>query len=98
MTITKSEIVEKLYNTADLSQIKCASIVESFFDIIKNELEKGNSVKVSRFGKWDVRQKNQRRGRNPQTGEELIIDGRKIVAFKASASLKNKINGISFEP
>jgi len=71
MTLTKIEIVDMLYEHIGLPKNGCIKIVESFFDIIKSELEKGNPVMVSGFGKWTVKSKKVRIGRNPQTGDDL---------------------------
>lgn len=66
--------------------------VDSVFEIIKDELGKGKAVKISGFGKWTVKAKKKRKGRNPQTGEALTIDARKVVTFKPSQVLKATIN------
>ena len=71
MTLNKIEIVDMLYEHIGLPKNGCIKIVESFFDIIKSELEKGNPVMVSGFGKWTVKSKKVRIGRNPQTGDDL---------------------------
>ena len=92
MPITKNEMVDMLYDQLNISKRNCNSIVESFFDIIKSELEQGNTVKISGFGKWAVRSKKERKGRNPQTGEEMIIDARRVVSFKGSPVLIKTIN------
>lgn len=92
MPITKNEMVDMLYDQLNISKRNCNSIVESFFDIIKSELEQGNTVRISGFGKWTVRSKKERKGRNPQTGEEMIIDARKVVSFKGSPVLIKTIN------
>jgi integration host factor subunit alpha len=92
MALTKIEIVNMLYEHIGLPKNECVRIVESFFDIIKSELEKGNSIMVSGFGKWTVNSKKARRGRNPQTGKDLTIDARKVVTFKPSAVLRDEMN------
>jgi integration host factor subunit alpha len=66
--------------------------LESVFEIIKDELDKGKAVKISGFGKWTVKSKKKRNGRNPQTGEALTIDARKVITFKPSNVLKNAVN------
>jgi len=88
MPITKIDMVSMLYNQLNISRKECTNIVESFFKIIKTELEKSNPVMISGFGKWTVRSKKGRKGRNPQTGEELFIKPRKVVTFKASKMLE----------
>jgi len=92
MPITKTEMVDILYNQAGLSRKSCLNIVDSFFKVIKSELGKGNPVMISGFGKWVVNSKRERKGRNPQTGEAIIIDARKVVSFKASKKLVNDLN------
>lgn len=92
MSMTKSEIIESLCEQTGLTKKDCVSAVESTFEIIKDELEKGNAVKVSGFGKWTVNSKRARNGRNPQTGDRLTIDARKVVTFKPSMILKDSLN------
>ena len=92
MSMTKSEIIESLSEQTGLTKKECVSAVESTFEIIKDELEKGNSVKVSGFGKWTVNSKRARNGRNPQTGDRMTIDARKVVTFKPSLVLKDTLN------
>jgi integration host factor subunit alpha len=92
MTVTKIEIINMLNEHIGLPKNGCIRIVESFFDIIKSELEKGSPVKISEFGKWTVNSKKARRGRNPQTGEDLTIEARKVVTFKASPVLRDAVN------
>jgi len=77
MAITKAELVRNLHANTGFSKGKSVKIVESTFELMKNELEKGKDVLISGFGKWSVRAKNPRRGRNPQTGEELTLDARR---------------------
>lgn len=91
MALTKFEIVGMLYQQMGIPKIECMAIVERFFDIIKAELEKGNPVKVSGFGKWTVKSKRARNGRNPQSGEAIIIDAKKVITFKPSHVLKDII-------
>jgi integration host factor subunit alpha len=92
MTITKKELIDAHYEQAGLSKKGCVSAVESTFEIIKDELEKGNPVKISGFGKWTVKSKKERKGRNPQTGDSMTIDARKVVIFKPSLILKDALN------
>ena len=94
MSLTKIDIVNSIYDQLGISRKDCVDIVESVFEIIKDELDKGNSVKISRFGKWTVKAKKKRRGRNPRTGEELMIDAKRVVTFKPSAVLRNTVNSI----
>ena len=89
--MTKIEVVNMLYENIGIPKNECINLVESVFEIIKSELEKGNPVMVSGFGKWKVKAKKERRGRNPKTGEDVTIAARKIVTFKASPVLKATI-------
>jgi len=91
MTMTKREIAELISNELGYQKKECYRLVESFFDIIKDELARGNEVMISGFGKWSVKEKRQRRGRNPQTGEERVIQARKVVGFKYSLRLRETI-------
>ena len=90
MAITKSEIIDLLYEKIGLTKKECVSAVESTFEIIKNELEKGNPVNISGFGKWTVKSKRERNGRNPQTGKSMTLDARKVVTFKSSPVLRKQ--------
>ena len=92
MAITKSEIIDLLYEKTGLSKKECASSVEATIDIIKSELGKGNDIKISGFGKWTVKSKKARIGRNPQTGEDVTIEARKVVTFKQSVVLRDALN------
>jgi integration host factor subunit alpha len=92
MALTKIEIVDMLNEHIGIPKVECIRIVESFFDIIKSELERGSPVMVSGFGKWRVNSKKARRARNPQTGEDVIIEARKVVTFRPSAVLKDELN------
>ena len=91
MTLTKNEIINSMYEQFDIPQKECTQITVSIFDIIKEELENGNPVMVSGFGKWTVRSKRQRNGRNPKTGERIVIDARKVVTFKPSFHLRDEV-------
>jgi integration host factor subunit alpha len=92
MTLTKIEIVNMLNEHIGIPKVECTRIVESFFDIIKSELDKGNPVMVSGFGKWTVKAKRERKGMNPKTGESIAIKARKVVTFKPSAVLRDVVN------
>lgn len=92
MKMTKSEIIDMLNEHIGIPKVECVRIVESFFDIIKSELENGNPVMISGFGKWTVKAKRERRGRNPQTGQNMPIEARKVVTFKPSAVLRGALN------
>ena len=92
MALKKREIIDLLHEKAGLTKKVSASVVESTFDIIKEELGKGNYLKISGFGKWNVLHKKARKGRNPQTGDAMTISARKVVMFKTSTILKDKLN------
>ena len=92
MALTKIDLVDMVYSELHMPKTKCINLVESFFDIIKDELAKGNGIMISGFGKWSVKQKRSRIGRNPQTGEKMILDARKVVTFKSSPTLRSRVN------
>jgi len=89
MPLTKIDIINTLYTELDIPKKECSTIVESLFEIIKDELAKGEKVMISGFGRWSVRQKRARKGRNPQTGEAMTIEARKVVTFKPSGMLRS---------
>lgn len=92
MALTKTEVVNMLYENIGIPKNECVNLVESVIDIVKSELENGNHVNISGFGKWTVKEKRERRGRNPQTGKDLKIAARKVVTFKPSVVLRNAVN------
>ena len=92
MTLTKAHIVENLFSKNIFTKSECAEIVETLFEMVKKTLEEGEDVLISGFGKFSVKEKNQRRGRNPQTGDPIMLSPRKVVTFKCSGVLRNKIN------
>jgi len=91
MTLTKASIISHVADD-DMGRSKAAHVVESLLEILKYSLQKGESVLVSGFGKFSVKGKNERRGRNPATGADLMLRGRRIVVFKTSTVLRDKIN------
>ena len=93
MPCTKDHIVNSIYNQLDLPKNTSIEIVESLLEIIKKTLASGEDVLISGFGKFCVRGKAQRRGRNPQTGEDMTLRSRRVVTFKCSGVLRDKING-----
>jgi len=93
MTLTKADLVQKIYQMHDLTKNQASDTIETFLAIAKDCLESGDDLLVSGFGKFKVKEKNSRRGRNPQTGQELILDARKVVTFKPSGLLRDQING-----
>lgn len=93
MTLTKADLVQKVYQNHNFTKSQAAETVETFLRIAKDSLNRGEDLLLSGFGKFNVKQKNARRGRNPQTGDELILDARKVVTFKPSGILRARING-----
>ena len=92
MSLTKIDIIESVYEQLGIPKKDCVRIVESLFEIIKDDLDKGNDVMISGFGKWTVKSKKKRKGRNPQTGKAMMIDARRVVTFKPSNVLRDAIN------
>lgn len=93
MTLTKAHLIDSIYNRVDLPKNKSAQVVESLLELIKKTLENGEDVLISGFGKFCVKEKNERRGRNPQTGKDLMLGERRVVTFRCSGVLRDKING-----
>ena len=92
MTLTKERIVDELLIETDLKKSEASRVTESLQEIIKRTLESGEDILISGFGKFCVKAKKARRGRNPQTGEDLMLRPRKVVTFQCSTVLKDKIN------
>jgi integration host factor subunit alpha len=92
MTLTKIQIVESIQNQTGFSKNRSSEIVESLLEIIKGTLSSGEDVLVSGFGKFCVKEKNERKGRNPATGGDLMLSPRKVATFKCSGKLRDKIN------
>lgn len=93
--MTKADIIARIYEKVGFSKKDATDIVEATFEIIKGCLEKGEKVKISGFGNFVVNNKRPRRGRNPQTGDEITIVGRKVLTFKPSQILKKNLNTIA---
>jgi len=93
MALTKSDIVAAVHELG-FTKKKSVDVIESMLEIIKKALETSEDVLISGFGKFCVKQKSKRRGRNPATGQDLILRGRRVVTFKCSGKLRNKINGM----
>ena len=93
MTITKADLAQQIYNNhEELTKIQATEAVEAFLRISKDSLIGGSDLLLSGFGKFNVREKRSRKGRNPQTGEDLILESRRVVTFKPSGILKTKVN------
>jgi integration host factor subunit alpha len=91
MALTKNDIVTRVHELG-FTKKKSVEIIESLLEIIKSTLEQGEDVLISGFGKFCVKHKKERRGRNPATGDDLTLKERKVVTFKCSGKLRDKIN------
>jgi integration host factor subunit alpha len=94
MALTKDDIVAQIHEVG-FTKKQSVDLVETLIEIIKSNLEKGEDVLISGFGKFCVKKKNPRRGRNPATGADLMLRERRVISFKCSGKLRNKINGFS---
>ena len=90
-TLTKAELAELLFEQVGLNKREAKDMVETFFDEIRNALERGEAVKLSGFGNFQLRDKPQRPGRNPKTGEEIPISARRVVTFRPGQKLKARV-------
>ena len=88
--LTKADIAKAVYNKIGYSKVHCEDLVDSFFEMIKDHLKKGTGVQIHGFGKFILKDKKARRGRNPQTGEELTIKARRVLLFHASEIFKKQ--------
>jgi integration host factor subunit alpha len=95
MALTKIDIVQNISDKLGTSKRNSTRFVESVFEIMKEQISKGNTIKISGFGNFLVKSKKARRGRNPQTGVEMEISARKVLTFKSSQVLKKALNGIN---
>ena len=96
-TLTKAELAELLFEQVGLNKREAKDMVETFFDEIRNALERGESVKLSGFGNFQLRDKPQRPGRNPKTGEAIPISARRVVTFHASQKMKSMVDQMSHQ-
>ena len=92
MSLTKAHIINSIQNQLNIPKSRSSELVESLLKIIKSTLESGEDVLISGFGKFCVKEKSERRGRNPATGEDMMLSPRKVVTFKCSGKLRDKIN------
>ena len=92
MSITKAHLSDSIHNQLGLHKNQSVQVLESILEIIKNALENGEDVMITGFGKFYVKEKGSRRGRNPQTGEDLMLGSRRVVRFKCSGKLRDRIN------
>ena len=94
MTLTKADLVQEIYKKHDnMTKAQATESVESFLRLSKDTLISGSDLLLSGFGKFNVRNKKTRRGRNPQTGEDITLDARRVVTFRPSGLLRDKVNG-----
>jgi len=91
--MTKAELVERVYEKAGIAKKDSTELVEAVFEMLKSTLEAGEKLKISGFGNFEVKKKADRKGRNPQTGEQITISARSVLTFKPSSVLKSAING-----
>lgn len=91
MALTKADLAEHLFNVLGLNKREAKELVELFFEEIRKSLENGEPVKLSGFGNFNLRDKNERPGRNPKTGEEIPITARRVVTFRAGHKLKSRV-------
>ena len=91
MALTKADMAEKLFEDLGLNKREAKELVETFFEEIRGALESGEQVKLSGFGNFDLRDKNERPGRNPKTGEEIPISARRVVTFRPGQKLKARV-------
>ncbi len=93
MTLTKAHIAKTIHDRLHFTNDRSAQLVDSLLEILKKTLENGEDILISGFGKFWVREKRERRGRNPHTGEDLMLAPRKVIVFICSGVLRDKING-----
>ncbi len=91
MTLTKADLIKAVQSQLEVTNNQAYKICESVFDIIKDSLESGDDVLISGFGKFSVNEKSERRGRNPKTGESMMIESRRVVTFKSSGRIKEQL-------
>jgi integration host factor subunit alpha len=93
MALTKAQIVESIHNQTGFSKNRSLQIVETLLEIIKSTLASGEDVLISNFGKFCVKEKRERKGRNPATGDNLMLEPRTVVTFRCSGKLRDRTNG-----
>ncbi len=91
MSLTKADIADRVFNEVGLNKREAKEFVDAYFEIIREALESGENVKLSGFGNFQLREKNQRPGRNPKTGEEIPISARRVVTFRPGQKLKARV-------
>ena len=93
MSLTKDQIVNSMTNQIGFTKNHSSEILEALLEIIKKALESGDDVMISNFGKFCIKEKRQRKGRNPATGEDMMLRPRKVVTFRCSGKLRERLNG-----
>ena len=93
MALTKIQIVESIHNQIGFPKNKSTEIVETLLEVIKKTLASGEDVLISNFGKFCVKGKKERKGRNPATGDDLMLEPRKVITFRCSGKLRERVNG-----
>ena len=93
MALTKANLIDSVYNELNFQKQKSMSVVESLLEIIKHTLGSGEDVRISGFGKFCVKDKKERKGRNPQTANDMKLRSRRVVTFKCSGVLRDRVNG-----
>ena len=91
MSLTKADIADRLFNEVGLNKREAKEFVDAYFETIREALENGENVKLSGFGNFQLREKNQRPGRNPKTGEEIPISARRVVTFRPGQKLRGRV-------
>ena len=91
MALTKAEMAERLFEEVGLNKREAKEFVDAYFNALRESLERGKQVKLSGFGNFELRKKNQRPGRNPKTGEEIPISARTVVTFRPGQKLKERV-------
>ena len=97
MALTKADLAENLFETLGYGKRDAKETVEVFFEEVRKALENGEQVKLSGFGNFDLREKNERPGRNPKTGEDIPISARRVVTFRPGQKLKARVENIKIE-
>ena len=93
MTLTKADLIDRIYNSTELPRTKSSQMVDALLEIMKETFENSEDILITGFGKFCVKEKRQRRGRNPHTGEQVMLRPRRRVTFTCSGILRKKING-----
>ena len=93
MALTKAGMIESIHGKLGIPKNNCSELVENLLEIIKDRLAGGEDVLISGFGKFCVKDKKERRGRNPATGEDMMLDKRRVITFRCSSGLRNRVNG-----